>query len=264
MPDPAIAPAVPPAVVFKAGEYLFREGERPAALFVVESGQVELLRAFEGGPERLALLGAGDVVGEDCAFVRRAAGCAARAVIDSSVLRVPAADFLDLLRVRPEVAGHVIAAVGRRLLEARIACVIAAAEGEPAAGPAAMPAAPAAPPAGRPSAPSPAAAVARFVHADTGTSFPIPGTGECVVGRADPRTKFKPDVELSDVDSERSLSRRHAVITRRGTEFVLTEEGRVANGTFVNGQRVKAGEPTPIRDGDEVCFGLVRTVFRTT
>lgn len=260
MPDPVAQPPDPTTVVAcKPGEYLFLEGERHNSLFVIESGQIELLRAVNGGSRRLALLGAGDVLGEDATFGRRASGYSARAASECRVVRVPAGTFEAAVRVAPEVAARVIASIGRRLHEARLASVTAEAPDVVAAVAPVGPVAPA-----RPPGTAEAAIAPRFMHVDTGSSFPLPAEGEAVVGRADPRTKFHPDIELSAVDTGRSLSRRHAVISRAEGCFLVTEQPRVANGTFVNGERLKPGDPKPIRDGDEVCFGLVRTLFRTT
>jgi pSer/pThr/pTyr-binding forkhead associated (FHA) protein len=50
-------------------------------------------------------------------------------------------------------------------------------------------------------------------------------------------------------------------VSRDGGYF-LREEIGVANGTFVNGERVATGLEVPITDGDEVKFGLVRMRFR--
>jgi pSer/pThr/pTyr-binding forkhead associated (FHA) protein len=108
------------------------------------------------------------------------------------------------------------------------------------------------------------AAVARFVHVESGSQFPLPNASDAVVGRADPRSKFQPEIELSAVDAHRSLSRRHAVIKRAGNDFQLIEEPRVRNGTFLNGTRLSPGVATPLKEGDEVSFGLITTVFRTT
>ena len=91
----------------------------------------------------------------------------------------------------------------------------------------------------------------------------MPNDNEIIVGRADPRSKFTPDIELSSVDSQRSLSRRHVKVTRQADEFFLAEEPRVANGTFLSGERLKPGVAVAIKDGDEVCFGVIKTVFRT-
>jgi hypothetical protein len=157
----------------------------------------------------------------------------------ATLLRVSSAMFADLVRVRPELAGVIVGRTAMHLLHARAACLAMA-------------------------QPSARLSAARFVHVESGTQFPLPALAAVVVGRADPRTKFQPDIELSSVDTHRSLSRRHASVTRAGQEYRITEEPRVANGTFLNGTRLAAGAALPIKDGDEVSFGLIRTVFRTT
>jgi len=282
MSDPVLQPdgADAPAVVCRAGEFLFHEGERHGSLFIVESGQMELLRAgSDNALQRVALLGPGDVLGEDIVFTRRPAAWSARAVSDVAVLRLSVALFQDLVQATPQLAGRLLAAVGHRLAEARLgqptqqAAVIPvppAAQLPPAA-PVATPAPSQTAPAEQP--PLPMLAVAppsgessgpRFVHWESGHVFPMPTGGPALVGRADPRSKSVPAIELTKVDTSRTLSRRHATITCEGGRFFVTEEPRVVNGTCVNGRRVRPGEPTPIADGDEVMFGLIRTVFRTT
>jgi pSer/pThr/pTyr-binding forkhead associated (FHA) protein len=61
------------------------------------------------------------------------------------------------------------------------------------------------------------------------------------------------DVVLED----RSVSRRHAVITCRGGEVVLLDD-RSMNGVHVNGERV--GQAT-LRDGDAIALGDVQMRF---
>jgi CRP-like cAMP-binding protein len=171
----------------------------------------------------------------------------ARAVTSATLLRVTAALFVDLIRVRPELASAVISWTAARLLQARAACLEMALPSKR-------------PPAGA----ERLAPVARFVHVESGTQFPLPPAADAVVGRADPRTRFQPEVELSAVDAHRSLSRRHAVIKRAGDGYEVVEEPRVRNGTFVNGTRLTPGIAVPLKEGDEVSFGLITTVFRTT
>lgn len=66
---------------------------------------------------------------------------------------------------------------------------------------------------------------------------------------------------LSDNDvqlDEGSVSSRHAEIELRDGNPVLRDLGST-NGTFLNGERL-AGE-APIKEGDEIYFGNVRSVF---
>jgi hypothetical protein len=61
------------------------------------------------------------------------------------------------------------------------------------------------------------------------------------------------DVFLDDV----TVSRRHAVITRRGEVFTIEDEGSL-NGTYLNRRRVESAE---LSDGDELQIGKYRLVF---
>lgn len=231
--------ATVPVVAVPGGDFVFRAGDAADSFFIISTGQIELLRRGETHG-RLALLAAGDLCGEDSAFEGQVRAYDARAVTSATLLRVTAALFLDLVRVRPELAGVVISWTAARLLRARAACLTMAL------------------PLGR------GAPAARFVHVESGLQFPLPDASAAVVGRADPLTKFQPEIELSSVDAHRSLSRRHAVIYRSANGYEIVEEPRVANGTFLNGTRLNPGDAVPIKEGDEVSFGLITTVFRTT
>ena len=45
------------------------------------------------------------------------------------------------------------------------------------------------------------------------------------------------------------ISRSHCKIARQGEHFVIIDLGS-ANGTYVNGPRIQAGQPYPIKNGD--------------
>jgi hypothetical protein len=63
------------------------------------------------------------------------------------------------------------------------------------------------------------------------------------------------DVFLDDV----TVSRRHALLARRGSSFLLQDQGSL-NGTFLNRRRIESAE---LADGDEVQIGKYRLTFLT-
>jgi pSer/pThr/pTyr-binding forkhead associated (FHA) protein len=71
-----------------------------------------------------------------------------------------------------------------------------------------------------------------------------------------------PDVDLTQVDLKRSVSRRHARLVRTNEGFILTEEIGALNGTFVNTTKLVTGRAHPVQDGDKVGIGMVKLVFR--
>jgi pSer/pThr/pTyr-binding forkhead associated (FHA) protein len=59
-----------------------------------------------------------------------------------------------------------------------------------------------------------------------------------------------------------SVSRPHAVMERRGDQWVLMDLGS-SNGTQVNAERVYEGEETMLQDGDIVSFGATMVLYRS-
>jgi pSer/pThr/pTyr-binding forkhead associated (FHA) protein len=80
---------------------------------------------------------------------------------------------------------------------------------------------------------------------------------ETTIGRADPVTGILPDIDLTPVDANRSVSRRHAKIIRSGHDYCVLEEVGTVNGTYVNEQRIPTGMPVTIHNGDAIKIGLI-------
>jgi pSer/pThr/pTyr-binding forkhead associated (FHA) protein len=101
----------------------------------------------------------------------------------------------------------------------------------------------------------------RLVHAPSGMEFSLSRGSETTIGRKDAVTGIYPDIDLTPVDGQRSVSRRHAKIYRRGPKFFLSEEIGTMNATFLNGARLETGVPGELRPGDEVRCGVVALRF---
>jgi hypothetical protein len=236
-----------------AQDVIFSSGDDGADLFVVQEGRVELV---DEGAGQLAVIEEGGVFGEWSTFEEQPRDVTARAL---SAVRLIALDRAALTRVideAPEIAAFLLNKLARAVHDrtaraVREAAVSAAAIRAAEAVRSAPPAAPTRPPSGDP----------ELIEALTGKKFTL-SADESHVGRIDRSTGFTPQVDLTPHDTERTLSRKHARILRRGSTFVVREETSSRNGTFVNGQRISAGADVELRDGDEVRFGLVKTTFR--
>ncbi len=247
-------------VPYRAGEKIVAAGERGGCLFILQEGQVRLSRPRPGaGPGdegvEIDLLGRGDVFGEEVLLGEEEPvyRCDAEAVIDCRVVEVGPATLERMVRGNPEMAVRLLRRLGTRIqrLVTRL--------GEM---PPPLPAAPEEHgPTGRLAGPGESrSAVARLVTRDGGVEFPLAGS-DLLVGRYDPVTEIQPEVDLGALDTQRSVSRRHARLVRRGHTWYLREEKGALNGTFVNGNRVPAGTERALADGDVVSFGMVRLVF---
>lgn len=84
-----------------------------------------------------------------------------------------------------------------------------------------------------------------------------------VVGRCDPETGQKPDLDLDPyAATEMGVSRRHAVIFVEDDGVKIVDLGS-ANYTYINGQRLVAHQARILRDGDELRLGrlIIRVGF---
>ena len=281
---PAAAPAKAPAPAaddprarflnsFAAGQTIFEQGRPGAEMWIIQDGQVEILRRVGHLERRLALLETGDFFGEMSVLEDLPRSATARAVTAAKLLPIDASTFDQMLREHPEIAVRMMRKLSRRLRQydesdAR-AQEIAAGPLHGASHTSTVPEpvsidepAPKPPPpaAERPTAP--VRALARVVHAN-GTSFAVANPGESKIGRFDPVTGIAPEIDLGTLDTQRSLSRRHARIVARDDSYFLREEIGTANGTFAGGVRLETGKEREIRDGENLRFGQVELVFKT-
>ena len=233
-----------------AGQALFREGEPGAEMYIIESGTIEILRQARG-PEPVAVLEAGDFLGEMAILEDQPRFASAVARTDARLLRIERGAFADLLRQNVEIAIRIMRKLAARQRRAEQRAAELQAQLDRLA--------PAAPPAAAAVSATPGPMV--LVHAG-GQRFALdPVRSEFLIGRTDPVTGITPEVNLGPLDSSRSLSRRHAKLLREGGMFFLREEVGTANGTFVNGQRLATGTTVPLKPGDRLRFGTVEIEF---
>lgn len=89
--------------------------------------------------------------------------------------------------------------------------------------------------------------------AENGKSISL-GSGKVVLGRNSATKNIQNDVDLSEFDIKKIVSRRHAMVQYQRGEFLLYDLNS-RNGTFVNGSRISPREPFKLRPGDIVEFG---------
>jgi CRP-like cAMP-binding protein len=231
----------PGPIEFKKGATILREGESGREMFVIEAGSVEIFRTTGGVERRIRLLETGDFFGEMALLDEQPRGASARAASDCRLLAVDAPTFDQMLRRYPEVAVRMLRNLCRRLREAD-------ADGERV---------PAAVPDAAPSGDRSGALVTAG-----GSALPLPRRPEITLGRFDSVTNFRPDIDLGELDTQKLTSRRHAKLLREGGEMFVFEEIGTANGTFVNGVRVKTGVKTKVAPGATLRFGGVDLVYR--
>jgi CRP-like cAMP-binding protein len=104
--------------VFPAGHVLFRQGEQGAAMYVIQSGQVEISRTMQGREAVLATLPAGEFFGEMALVNNRPRSATATVKREARLLVIDGMTFEAMLRGRTEIAVRIIRTLARRLEQA--------------------------------------------------------------------------------------------------------------------------------------------------
>jgi CRP-like cAMP-binding protein len=261
-----------------AGAFVFKEGDAGSDMYIIESGSVEILRGARGS-QPIATLGAGDFFGEMAILEDQPRFASVRTLTAARLLRVDRAAFAGMLRDNFEIAVRIMRKLVARLRRTEEQLQAAHAELEVARAPNHL-ATPAVPleilpsrdtvKAGRrasdatpskritPIDPNALGKAIKLVHEESGSEFALnTKKSELLIGRPDPVTGLLPEINLGPLDSQRSLSRRHAKVVNEGGMLFLREEVGTTNGTFVNGERLETGQARPLAPGDILRFGSV-------
>ena len=100
----------------KKGDYLFHEGAPAEGFYVVRNGAINVHRVSPAGREQvISVFRSGQSFAEAAVASQGGYPADARAIEPSNVLLVPKADFVELLRKRPELALRMLASMSQHL-----------------------------------------------------------------------------------------------------------------------------------------------------
>ena len=235
-------------LAYDAGEVIFQQGDLGTEMFIIQDGVVEIVKHINGESHTLSRLEKGDFFGEMAILESVARTADAVAATEVKVLAINGSQFDEMLRKNPEVAVRIIRKYSKRLREAN-ALLERLVGREVDADHAALDA--------TQIAPLEKAPRHRLVDVATGAAFFFSKGDETTIGRADPVTGILPDIDLTPVDTNRSVSRRHAKVIRSGNDYFMLEEVGTVNGTYVNDQRIPTGVPVTVHNGDLIKIGLI-------
>lgn len=103
--------------LFASGAEICREGDPGQAMYVIVSGQVEVLKAYDTGEKRLAVRGPGEFVGEMAVIDAIPRSASLHAAGEVRVLVIEGQAVEAILRERPSVSIAMLRGLSRRLRE---------------------------------------------------------------------------------------------------------------------------------------------------
>jgi CRP-like cAMP-binding protein len=242
-------------VRFTPRETVFSEGDVGATMFIVQSGRVRLFKNLEDQERELGVMEKGDFFGEMSILEGLPRTSSAQALDASELIEINGMTFDKMIRANIEIAVRLLRKLSMRLREAERKN----AELQPNG---ARPISTAVETSSPSSTVGEVAAEGVRLESEDGVVLFSIGPSETLLGRYDPVTELRPDIDLTEVDLKRSVSRRHARIVSMDGGYSLIEESGALNGTFVNGTQLTTGQAHPLNDGDEVGLGMVKLQFR--
>ena len=230
---------------FREGEVVYRKGEMAQQMYVILTGRIRMYAGPEPQGDWVEELAKGDFFGEGSLLEPIPRSQTAVAQEDSDVVAISRGTFLRMIRQNPEVSVKMMQRLAQRNRElaAKVEADLARSQRLHVVTEA-------------------LADEGRFhlVSVISGKRFEILGHGS-LVGRFDPNTGLRPDIDLTEEDPQLSVSRRHARILFEHGRTFLVEESGVANGTYVKGDRLAPGDTRELQPGDRVGFGMVVLFF---
>lgn len=241
-------------VNFEKGELIYEQGDAGNCMFIIKAGRVQLLKKARDAQEELSTLEKGDFFGELSILEHSARSETAKALDDITVVVIHRSTFVKMIKSNMEIAIRMLQKLSTkmrladekidRLLERLSNAEITQHTTQPNFRP-----------------PVEKKNVGKLISVSSNRTFII-NQDRNLVGRFDPVTGIKPEVDLTYEDDTRSVSRRHAVILRKNNEFFVQEEIGVLNGTYVNGAKASSNNQLiPLNDQDMVNIGMLAFKF---
>jgi CRP-like cAMP-binding protein len=242
-------------VTFEQDEFIYKQSDPGNCMFVIKEGQVGLFKSVSGYTDKVGELSKGDFFGELSILESCPRTASAKALTRCQVVVIHRSTFVKMLKSNMEIAIRMLQKLSTRMRESdqkidKLLDQLAATENK-----ATLSTQP------KFQLPRQRKVTGKLVSVAKNRIFML-DSDRNLIGRYDPVTGIKPEVDLTYEDDTRSVSRRHAVIFRKDNQFYIQEEIGVLNGTFVNGARASSSdEQVLLSDQDMVNIGMLAFKF---
>jgi signal transduction histidine kinase len=105
------------AVDLAAGDLLATQGEPGDAMFVIATGELQVVKRSRSSDVPIAVVGPGEIVGEMSIFEQQPRNASVRAITPARVIRIDGDEILEILRTRPSATLSMLRTMMGRLRE---------------------------------------------------------------------------------------------------------------------------------------------------
>ena len=101
--------------IYKDGEVIVKEGTQSRTMYVIQSGNVKVVKSEGETETTLAMLGEGDIFGEMSLFDAKPRSATVKAVGEARVLAIDHENFLKRIKMDPSLAFRTIKQMSQRI-----------------------------------------------------------------------------------------------------------------------------------------------------
>ncbi|MEK7821512.1 MAG: cyclic nucleotide-binding domain-containing protein [Planctomycetota bacterium] len=101
--------------IYKDGEVIVKEGTQSRTMYVIQSGNVKVVKSEGETETALAMLGEGDIFGEMSLFDAKPRSATVKAVGEARVLAIDHENFLKRIKMDPSLAFRTIKQMSQRI-----------------------------------------------------------------------------------------------------------------------------------------------------
>jgi CRP-like cAMP-binding protein len=103
--------------VYQDGEIIVRQGDPGESMFVIQSGQVQVLDERDGSETLLRVAQEGELLGEMAIFERQTRSATLRALGEAKILTIDKKNFMRRISEDPTIAFRVVETMSQRVRE---------------------------------------------------------------------------------------------------------------------------------------------------
>ncbi|HSQ34453.1 MAG TPA: cyclic nucleotide-binding domain-containing protein [Candidatus Binatia bacterium] len=241
---------------YKAGTIVYQKGDMQTDFFIVNKGKVQLKNEENG--QILTTLGKGDFFGEESLNNEQTAIYTVEVIEDADMIKIPYISLTEMLKQMPDIALKILKKLSEKHIKIQTVLMSMATASPPAKE--------------KPTAKEQKKEdqTAEKISPDIKAYLIIQRSNRIVqltktltvLGRRDYTTGFVPDIDLTDEDEEKYISRKHSQVLHKDGKFYLSEEPGAINGTFLNGNKLQTGVKHELKNEDEITLCQLNVVFK--
>ncbi len=241
---------------FNPGDVVYKRGDIQTDFYILNRGKVQVKA---GGTDWVCVtLGKGDFFGEESLNLEQKAIHTVEVVEESDIIKIPFTALADMIKQSTDIALKIL----RKLSEKHVKIEEVLLTQREVEKPAKEKTAPVNTAGDDKTGEKIDPQISAYLVIQRSNRIVQLTRVQTYLGRRDYTTGFVPDIDLTEEDEEKYISRKHSQIFFKDGKFYLSEEPGAINGTFLNGRKLNTGVKYELHNEDELTLCHINIVFK--